>query len=531
MSQYGWRLQENDHMQDTFEMLEELLEQEQFELLFPTEEIERDGYSRGESASGNEEEQAKKKNSERAVRKPSSSEIRLVYLMNDAVESFLIFRKARLTGSYISDYEGFLKSSLNREGDEYILVVWQGENVVTLFFQDLDLEVHLYNYGEIGHFWVPEYEYLRQLEYRIAIARDKLEYLGQEFCTEEEQSLVQLADFPPLNYCCYPAVPRQYIVPKEDPWIPSAQAFQVMEKLIKEVQDSSLLRLLHLYEKFPSPLVARIFARALHKTRHAAVVDLLTSKIKKEQIKMAFLTLNHKSEAIGKAMQLSLIAPDSFSEKPLRVLYLLHGLSDDCTAWGRYTSVERYLKFNNDTLVVMPDAHKSFYADMVFGDKFYTYITEELPAYIKSLFNVSGKREDTYIAGLSMGGYGAFKIALSRPDNYAAAASFSGVLAIAEHMTADSDWPDLAKIIMGDQNAKESDANLFNLLKKDMKNKPRLLQMCGTEDFLYADNALFKSVIEKTDFDYEYKEAPGAHNWDFWDGCIQYALKFFGIEG
>lgn len=282
MSQYGWRLQENDYMQDTFEMLEELLEQEQFELLFPTEEIERDGYSRGEYASGNEEEQAKKKNSERTVRKPSSSEIRLVYLMNDAVESFLIFRKARLTGSYISDYEGFLKSSLNREGDEYILVVWQGENVVTLFFQDLDLEVHLYNYGEIGHFWVPEYEYLRQLEYRIAIARDKLEYLGQEFCTEEEQSLVQLADFPPLNYCCYPAVPRQYIVPKEDPWIPSAQAFQVMEKLIKEVQDYSLLRLLQLYEKFPSPLVARIFARALHKTRHAAVVALLTSKIKKE---------------------------------------------------------------------------------------------------------------------------------------------------------------------------------------------------------------------------------------------------------
>lgn len=92
-----------------------------------------------------------------------------------------------------------------------------GENVVTLFFRMLDLEVYLYNYGEIGHFWVPGYEYLRQLEYRIAIARDKLEYLGEEFCTEEERALVQLADFPPLNYCCYPAVPKQYIVPKEDP--------------------------------------------------------------------------------------------------------------------------------------------------------------------------------------------------------------------------------------------------------------------------------------------------------------------------
>ncbi len=164
-------------------------------------------------------------------------DIRLVYLMNDAVESFLIFRDARLTGSYLENYEGPLKSSLSQEGDEYILVVWQGENVVTLFFRMLDLEVYLYNYGEIGHFWVPGYEYLRQLEYRIAIARDKLEYLGEEFCTEEERALVQLADFPPLNYCCYPAVPKQYIVPKEDPWKPSAAAFQVMEELAEEARD------------------------------------------------------------------------------------------------------------------------------------------------------------------------------------------------------------------------------------------------------------------------------------------------------
>ena len=99
--------------------------------------------------------------------------------MNDAVESFSFSGIARLTGSYLENYEGPLKSSLSQEGDEYILVVWQGENVVTLFFRMLDLEVYLYNYGEIGHFWVPGYEYLRQLEYRIAIARDKLEYLGR----------------------------------------------------------------------------------------------------------------------------------------------------------------------------------------------------------------------------------------------------------------------------------------------------------------------------------------------------------------
>ena len=162
------------------EMLEELLEQDQFELLLP--------------------------------------EYKLVYMMNDAVESFLVFHGARMTGIYQDDYEGPLDASVTYENGEYVLVVHQDDSVVTLFYQSLSVEVHLYNYGEIGHFWVEGYEYLRQLEYRIAILRDKLEYLGPEFCTPTEQKLAMLEQFPPLNYCCYPAVPDQYIVPKDHPW-------------------------------------------------------------------------------------------------------------------------------------------------------------------------------------------------------------------------------------------------------------------------------------------------------------------------
>ena len=241
-------------MYDTFEMLEELLEQQQFELLI------ENGIENG----------------------IEEKRIRLVYLMNDAVESFLIFDKVRLTGNYLENYEGPLKSSLSEEENQYVLSVWQGENVVTLFFENLELEVHLYNYGEIGHFWVPGYEYLRQLEYRIAIARDKLEYLGEEFCTEEEAKLVQLADFPPLNYCCYPAVPAKYIVPKEAPWVPSEAAFAIMEELAEEAKDRSLLQLLAFYRHFPNPVIARLVARALHQNRHRAVIDLLTEKLKKE---------------------------------------------------------------------------------------------------------------------------------------------------------------------------------------------------------------------------------------------------------
>ena len=160
-------------MQDTFEMLEELLEQEQFELLFPKENGAQAEWECYETYENNEGKQGEKDSLARVGKEKIPGDIRLVYLMNDAVESFLIFRDARLTGSYLENYEGPLKSSLSQEGDEYILVVWQGENVVTLFFRMLDLEVYLYNYGEIGHFWVPGYEYLRLLEYQIAILRDK----------------------------------------------------------------------------------------------------------------------------------------------------------------------------------------------------------------------------------------------------------------------------------------------------------------------------------------------------------------------
>ena len=232
---------------DTFVMLEELLEQDQFELL---------------------------------PAKEGDTERRLVYLMNDAVESFLVFRGAALTGHYLEDYEGALTWSMSRDATRYVLVVRQGDNAVTLLFENLDLEVHLYNYGEIAHFWVPGYEYLRQLEYRIAILRDKCEYLGPEYCTPEEQRLAHLAYFPPLNYCCYPAVPEKYIVPIPEPWNPSEEALNVMEELARECGNKKLVRRLKFYRKHPWPFLAKRIAAMLHCTECENVIDLLSRRLR-----------------------------------------------------------------------------------------------------------------------------------------------------------------------------------------------------------------------------------------------------------
>ena len=174
-----------EELPDAFQKLAELLGEDQFELVAVNEKGSQDIYVR-------------------------NGEIRLVYLMNDAVESFLVFGNARMTGVYKPDYEEEILADLSHQGREYILVVHQDDSVVTLFFETLTLEKHLYDYSQIGHFWVEGYEYLRQLEYRLAIMRDKYDYLGEEYCTPEERKLAMLVDFPPLNYCCYPAVPEQY---------------------------------------------------------------------------------------------------------------------------------------------------------------------------------------------------------------------------------------------------------------------------------------------------------------------------------
>lgn len=229
-------------LSEVFPKLGELLEQGQFELLF------------------------------------SEDKIRLVYLMNDSVESFLVFENARMTGCYHADYNGEIEAELSitkNSRQEYVLMVYQGDTVITLFFTGMCEEIHLYDYGEIGHFWVAGDEYLRQIEYKIAILRDKLDYLGENCCNQAEQKLASLADFPPLNYCSYPAVPEQYCVPRENPWVPSKAAFQVMRELAEAADDGELLRILSIYQKFPGKWIARRIARMLAERRHAQVVDLL----------------------------------------------------------------------------------------------------------------------------------------------------------------------------------------------------------------------------------------------------------------
>ncbi len=204
---------------------------------------------------------------------------RLIFQMNDCVESYLIFRSCHHTGHYDTSYDGPLEAELTRRDDDYVLVLHQGDTPFLLFFRDLIMEDHYYNYGEIGHVWVKGYEYLRILSGQIWNLWDKYTYMGANSCNPLEQKLVKLMNFPPLNYACYSYLPDNYIVPIDDPWALSPDALQVFEEYTRAANDSLLLRALNHYKCKPSVQNAKHFAKLLHRSYHSRVTDLIARDI------------------------------------------------------------------------------------------------------------------------------------------------------------------------------------------------------------------------------------------------------------
>ena len=259
---------------------------------------------------------------------------------------------------------------------------------------------------------------------------------------------------------------------------------------------------------------------------------------------MAFIQCSFHSDVLGKACSMNVLLPQkvttqigmasSSGNRALPVLYLLHGLSDDHSIWMRRTSIERYAA-NYPLAIVMPDGGRSFYTDMKFGPNYWTFLSEELPEIVASLFPVSTRREDTFAAGLSMGGYGALKLALRRPDRFAAGAGMSSVTDIGEYISGrakeEKVRPEMLRYF-GTLDSVPEDADLFKLAEKtaSVTLRPKIWQCCGTEDGLYAMNVRFRDHMAKLPYDFTYHEAPGVHSWEFWDFWIQEILKWLPLE-
>ena len=228
---------------------------------------------------------------------------------------------------------------------------------------------------------------------------------------------------------------------------------------------------------------------------------------------MALATINCFSEILQLGVTIHVVLPQATTsqvgvasavrEGAPPVLYLLHGLSDDHSAWVRYTSVERYADARG-LAVVMPAVGRSFYADERHGHQYWTFVSEELPQLVAAFFRVSTDPADTYVAGLSMGGYGALRLALTHPDRYAAAASLSGAVDVRK-LIEEPDRAALKAQVFGGAVAPEED--LFHLVQAGVA--PPLWVGCGTEDRLYPMVRDFVAAAQRAGIEVTTSYPPG----------------------
>ncbi len=245
---------------------------------------------------------------------------------------------------------------------------------------------------------------------------------------------------------------------------------------------------------------------------------------------MPSFELRYFSNALQVATAANVILPSPEVKGPFHVMFLLHGLSDDHTIWSRRTSIERYVE-GLPLIVVMPDGGRGFYCDAHVGFAYEQAVATELPEIVEGYFPT---KLPWCATGLSMGGYGAAKLALKYPDRFRSGHSHSGALLFG-HVTMELDQdedtirrdvqPEFARILGPNSAGGPNDLCARAAALSD-KARPFLRIDCGTEDFLLEDNRKFHSHLTDLGFDHEYDEFPGSHEWGYWDCHVQDAIAF-----
>ena len=260
---------------------------------------------------------------------------------------------------------------------------------------------------------------------------------------------------------------------------------------------------------------------------------------------MALMHVQFYSNVLEKAAGMEVLLPEPYKDRPgisspgypvrLKSLYLLHGLTNDHTAWQRQSRLERYAA-GLPLAVIMPDGGRSFYTDMACGPKYWTFLSQELPRLCEHMFPLSPRREDRFVCGLSMGGYGAVKLGVNRPDLFSYAASLSGALQVERFLegAGSSVNPELLSIFGSVQDFRHSPNDLFyqaeRLAGHDQGQAvPHFYISCGTEDSLLSASRNFRDTFSSL-LPITYQEEPGGHDWDFWDRQLKRVLDWLPVK-
>ncbi|MDL2288970.1 esterase family protein [Oscillospiraceae bacterium OttesenSCG-928-F05] len=258
---------------------------------------------------------------------------------------------------------------------------------------------------------------------------------------------------------------------------------------------------------------------------------------------MALIQTTFLSKTLMREVNVVALLPDTFQKAGMtfldtyrpgakfQTLYLYHGAMGNEWDWLRKTALGRYVE-NNMLAVIMPSAELSFYTDG-------TFFGEELVDATRFLFPLSRRRADTFVAGLSMGGYGALRTALNFPDRFSAAASISGALDVYGHYNqlkatpTPGMGPELYENAFGDMEGFRGGENdLFHMSARRAEEGklPEIYQACGTEDFLYKGNIAFREHMKGLGAEHTYAEGSGGHEWAYWDAHIEKIIDWLPLK-
>ena len=229
---------------------------------------------------------------------------------------------------------------------------------------------------------------------------------------------------------------------------------------------------------------------------------------------MAFFQIEYSSDVLGQYRQVDVIYPDhdqiaeTESDTDIPVLYLLHGMGGNHNSWAFRTNIQRLLR------------------------KTYDAIAKELPQVMQRFFpSMTKKREKTFIAGLSMGGYGSFKLALTT-NNFACAGSFSGALGLSVEMITDetSESKEYWQGVFGDLEGKDIEQHKLVNLSKQHDKKTKFFAWCGLEDFLFDSQNKAVADLKALGLDIDYRTDHGRHEWYYWEKQLEAYLEWLPID-
>lgn len=264
---------------------------------------------------------------------------------------------------------------------------------------------------------------------------------------------------------------------------------------------------------------------------------------------MAFIQMNLMSQSLMRTVPVNVILPvdkmvfpgmPEREEKPYKTLYLLHGVFGNYTDWVCGSRIQRFAEENN-LAVVMPSGDNAFYVDQPAAHNFYgKFVGGELVELTRKMFPLSRKREDTFIGGLSMGGYGAIRNGLKYSDTFGYIIALSAALHVEEMAARTKDsgffiesksfaeacFGDLTKLLNSDKNPKY----IVKQLKAAEKPLPKIYMACGDADSLLEPNKVMAEFLREQAADVTFEVGPGGHEWDFWDTYIKKAIDWLPTE-